>query len=121
MDVTVEIDLPARTNVLMVPDGALTFAPQGQRAGTNVYLLGSDNQPRQIPVAVEASDGKRTEVVANGLEPGAQVITGWRHSPGVQSAEVLRAGNLDRAPRVTWMMRLMKKPTAPVVAQIFAP
>jgi HlyD family secretion protein len=86
MDVTVEIDLPARTNVLMVPDGALTFAPQGQRAGTNVYLLGSDNQPRQIPVAVEASDGKRTEVVANGLEPGAQVITGWRHSPGVQSA-----------------------------------
>lgn len=85
MDVTVEIDLPARTNVLMVPNGALTFAPQGQHPGANVWLLGSDNQPRQIPVAVEASDGKRTEVVANGLEPGAQVITGWRHSPGVQS------------------------------------
>lgn len=84
MAVTVEIDLPARPGVLLVPNAALTFAPQGQRAGSSVYLLGSDQQPRQIPVAVEASDGKRTEVVASGLEPGAQVITGWRHSPGAQ-------------------------------------
>jgi len=85
MTVTVEIDLPTRKEVLLVPDAALTFAPPGQPAGTSVYVLGSDRQPRQIPVAVEASDGKRTEVVANGLEPGAQVITGWRHSPGAQA------------------------------------
>jgi HlyD family secretion protein len=85
MNVTVDIDLPARPDVLLVPNAALVFAPTGLRAGTNVYVLGSDHQPRQIPVAVEASDGKRTEVVASALEPGAQVITGWRHSPAAQA------------------------------------
>jgi HlyD family secretion protein len=85
MAVTVEIDLPTRRQVLLVPDAALTFAPAGKRMGGSVYVLGSDHQPRQIPVAVEASDGKRTEVIATGLEPGEQVITGWRHAPGSQS------------------------------------
>lgn len=86
MAVTAQIDLPTRPGVLLVPDAALVFAPPGARPGSNVWLLGSDHQPRQIPVAVEASDGKRTEVIASGLEPGAQIITGWRHSPGAQTA-----------------------------------
>jgi HlyD family secretion protein len=91
MAVTVDIDLPVRANVLLVPDGALTFAPAGMRPGTSVWVLGSDRQPRQVAVAVEASDGKRTEVVASGLEPGAQVITGWRHSPGAQTGAATSA------------------------------
>ncbi|MDE1916351.1 MAG: efflux RND transporter periplasmic adaptor subunit [Sphingomonadales bacterium] len=92
MAVTVDIDMPARKNVLLVPDSALAFAPPGKRAGNAVWLLGSDNQPRQIPVAVEASDGKRTEVIAETLSPGAQVITGWRHSSPAQAGASSPAG-----------------------------
>lgn len=92
MAVTVDIDLPVRKNVLLVPDSALAFAPPGKRAGNAVWLLGSDNQPRQIPVAVEASDGRRTEVIAETLAPGGQVITGWRHSSQAQAAAASPAG-----------------------------
>jgi hypothetical protein len=120
MDVTVEIDLPARTNVLMVPNGALTFAPQGQRAGTNVYLLGSDNQPRQIPVAVEASDGKRPKWWQTAWNLAHRSSPVGAIHPASRAREAARAGNLDRAPRVTWMMRLMKKPTAPLSSPTFS-
>lgn len=91
MAVTVEIDLPIRKQVLLVPDAALAFAPEGKRPGGSVYVLGSDHQPRQIAVEVEASDGKRTQVLASGLAPGDAVITGWRHSPQAQPGAA-RAG-----------------------------
>lgn len=79
MGATVEIDLPARDNVMLVPNAALGFTPDGvaPRRGT-IYVLSDDNEPRQVAVATGASDGKRTEILASGLEPGAQVIIGRR-------------------------------------------
>jgi HlyD family secretion protein len=52
MPVTVDIDLPARQGVLLVPNAALTFAPEGKRPGGSVYVLAQHQQPRQVPVAV---------------------------------------------------------------------
>ncbi|NMN06374.1 MULTISPECIES: efflux RND transporter periplasmic adaptor subunit [unclassified Novosphingobium] len=82
MAATVEIDLPAREGVLLVPNAALGFTPEGvpSRNGA-IYVVADDNEPRQVAVATGASDGKRTEVLASGLEPGVQVIIG-RRAPG---------------------------------------
>lgn len=83
MAATVEVDLPERRNVLLVPDAALLFEPvdrqerqQGPRR-ERIYVL-EKGDPRRIYVTVGGSDGKRAEVFANDLEPGDQVIIGWR-------------------------------------------
>lgn len=79
MAVTVNIELPRRHNVLLVPDAALTFDPAGQtrRQRARIYIL-DGGEPRRVYVQVGGGDGKRTEVFAPGLKPGDQVITGWR-------------------------------------------
>lgn len=79
MAATVEIELPARRGVLLVPNPALEFEPgSGQsHRRQRIYVL-EDGEPRRVYVSVGSSDGKRTEVFANGLEPGDQVIIGWR-------------------------------------------
>lgn len=79
MAATVEIEFPQRSNVLLVPDAALVFepaAPQARRR-PRIYVL-ENGDPRRVYVSVGGSDGKRTEVFANDLEPGDQVIIGWR-------------------------------------------
>ncbi|WP_404479582.1 efflux RND transporter periplasmic adaptor subunit [Novosphingobium sp. BL-52-GroH] len=79
MAATVEIELPERRNVLLVPDAALVFEPaarQGHRR-ERIYVL-DDGEPKRIYVTVGSSDGKRTEVFANDLEPGDRAIIGWR-------------------------------------------
>lgn len=79
MAATVEIDLPAREGVLLVPNSALGFTPEGVPPRRSaIYVLSGDNEPRQVAVATGASDGKRTEILASGLEPGVQVIIGRR-------------------------------------------
>jgi HlyD family secretion protein len=80
MRASVEIELPKRSGVLLVPDSALAFSPEGSagRERDSIYLLGDDGQPRRVYVTAGASDGKRTEVFAQEIAPGAQVITGWR-------------------------------------------
>lgn len=95
MAANVEIDLPARAGVLLVPNAALGFTPEGVRPRTGViYILDGDNEPRQVAVATGASDGKRTEILAAALEPGAEVIIG-RRTPG----EIVRPG-APRGPAV---------------------
>jgi HlyD family secretion protein len=95
MAANVEIDLPARAGVLLVPNAALGFTPEGVRPRTGViYILDGDNEPRQVAVATGASDGKRTEILAAALEPGAEVIIG-RRTPG----EIVRPGS-PRGPAV---------------------
>lgn len=82
MAATVEIDLPAREGVLLVPNAALGFTPEGVPPRRSaIYVLSGDNEPRQVAVATGASDGKRTEILASGLEPGVQVIIGRRSAP----------------------------------------
>lgn len=79
MVATVEIEFPERRNVLLVPNPALQFEPvSGQsHRRQRIYVL-EDGEPRRVYVNIGSSDGKRTEVFANGLEPGDQVIIGWR-------------------------------------------
>lgn len=79
MAATVEIELSERRNVLLVPDAALVFEPMPQqgRRRPRIYVL-EDGEPRRVYVSVGGSDGKRTEVFANDLEPGSRAIIGWR-------------------------------------------
>jgi HlyD family secretion protein len=79
MAATVEIQLAERRNVLLVPDAALVFEPSaGQpHRRPRIYVL-DDGEPKRVYVTVGSSDGKRTEVFANDLEPGDRAIIGWR-------------------------------------------
>lgn len=81
MTATVEIDLPQRSGVLLVPNAAVSFAPPGpgpSRKRARVYLLSKGGEPRRVYVTLGGSDGQRTEIFATGIQPGDQVITGWR-------------------------------------------
>jgi len=83
MAATVEIVLPPRKGVMLVPDAALTFEPENSadRSRARIYLVSPDGEPRRVYVSTGAGDGKRTEVVANDLKPGDEVIIGWRTPP----------------------------------------
>lgn len=98
MRATVEIELPRRTNVLLVPDAALAFDPTGtntpRRKRTRIYLLSADGKPRRVYVTAGGSDGERTEVFATGIRPGDQVITGWR-GPAASPARSPGAGDVQ--------------------------
>jgi len=78
-----EIDLPLRRQVLVVPDAALGFAPLGAPAnrGDAVYVLDDSGQTRRVQVIRANTDGQRSEVLSAALQPGMQVVTGWRHAP----------------------------------------
>jgi HlyD family secretion protein len=82
---TVEIELPAREGVLLVPNAALGFTPHGvgARARSMFWRQGRSASGRRVD---RRQRRRRTEILANGLEPGVQVITGRRHSPVVQGA-----------------------------------
>jgi HlyD family secretion protein len=83
MRANLQMELPERRNVLLVPDAALEFSPEGSagRARDRIYLLGDDGEPRPVYVSAGASDGKRTEISAQGVEPGTEVMIGWRNPP----------------------------------------
>ncbi len=89
MSATVEIKLPVLENVLLVPDAALAFDPgaAARRPCACVYLLGHGDRIRRVNIVAGASDGSRTQILAGGIEPGAQVIIGWRGGPVVANKE----------------------------------
>lgn len=80
VDALAQIDLPERENVLLVPNAALTFSLHGEERNrqSGVYVAGSDGAPRFVAVALGARDGQRSEVLSSALQPGDQVIIGWR-------------------------------------------
>jgi HlyD family secretion protein len=104
MTATATIVTASRTNALSVSNAALRFDPSmaqrqtgprmggpfgrlfneprsSQTAGSEkdqgqrVWVLG-DGQPQQVPVKTGITDGRRTEILAGGIEVGDQVITG---------------------------------------------
>lgn len=81
----IEVTLDERDNALLVPDAALQFRPgDGERPAPRrdcVYLLGKDGNPRRVFVTLGGSDGGRTEVFSSQLQPGDDVIIGWREGP----------------------------------------
>lgn len=83
MEATLELQLPERRGVLLVPNAALEFSPDNSagRERDRIYLLSDDGERRRVYVGTGASDGQRTEIFAEGVEPGARVIIGWRNAP----------------------------------------
>ncbi|WP_374414659.1 efflux RND transporter periplasmic adaptor subunit [Novosphingobium colocasiae] len=83
MKATLEIELPVRRNALLVPNAALAFEPYAtaDRTRARIHLLDDDGAPARVYVTTGASDGKSTEIFAGGVQPGAQVIIGWRDPP----------------------------------------
>ncbi|MDB5693156.1 MAG: secretion protein HlyD [Alphaproteobacteria bacterium] len=98
MTATAAIVTDSVSNVLLVPNAALRFAPPAppekkgifsggppdQPKNANVsrgarqqlWVVGSDGKPKAIPVMIGHSNGSLTEVRGPGLHPGLQVITG---------------------------------------------
>ncbi|WP_260921916.1 efflux RND transporter periplasmic adaptor subunit [Novosphingobium sp. 9] len=81
LPVNAEIQLPVRSNVLLVPNSALHFVPAGSAdpRRPRVYVL-TRGEPRRVYVTVGGNDGAHTEVFSTDLKPGDRVITGWRDS-----------------------------------------
>lgn len=105
MTATATIAVDSRQNVLLVPNGALRFTPEGNRESggggfrigpprdnnqqatigegsrQTLYLLGADGKPKPVQVITGASDGSRTQVRSTQIKPGDKVIVGVR-APG---------------------------------------
>lgn len=84
----VELTLPERHHVLLVPNAALAFAPQcsTQLGPASVCLLGRDGAARSVPIVAGPSDGRRTQILAGAVRPGALAIIGWRDAPPASPA-----------------------------------
>jgi HlyD family secretion protein len=84
MTATAEITTDQRHDVLLAPNAALRFTPP--RANSDVATNGHssdqprrvwtlrDGEPTQIPVSVDASDGRWTEVTSGELEVGQPLL-----------------------------------------------
>ena len=82
MTANVNIVVGQREDVLKVPASALYFQPPdapayGDDWGRKLWLLGRSGKPRMLLVEPGMSNGTESEVVAEGLEPGQQVIVGF--------------------------------------------
>ncbi|MCZ7625795.1 MAG: hypothetical protein M5R38_08080 [Candidatus Methylomirabilis sp.] len=87
-----------RDNVLKIPNAALRFRPpdlkqqQASKEGTvratasggglkggggqTVWVLGSDKQPRPVPVTLGITDGSASELLQGDVKEGDEVIIG---------------------------------------------
>lgn len=88
MRATVNITLPVRKNVFLVPNAAFHIDPKTDRqiaeaeiGHATIFLLSGDDSVRPIDVVVGASDGQLTEVRSPDLKAGDLVVAGWRSTP----------------------------------------
>lgn len=82
MTATVDFVVDRRENVLLVPNAALRFVPEGvtpEKAGkgkSSVYILGPGGGPQPLAVTRGESDGISTIVDGEAVREGLEVITG---------------------------------------------
>jgi HlyD family secretion protein len=99
MTATATIGVEKLENALLIPNGALRFAPEGTGAKggagiqfgprqqdqqkaigrgskQTVYVVGKDGKPEKVDVVTGPSDGSRTAVTSTQLKPGMKVIVG---------------------------------------------
>ena len=97
MTATASIVTQSISNVLLVPNAALRFAPPAAPAKKGIFggppqdpknasvsrggrqqlwVVGADGNPKPIPVTIGHSNGSLTEVRGADIRPGVQVITG---------------------------------------------
>jgi HlyD family secretion protein len=77
MTASTRVVVDERSDVIRVPNQALRYAPAGtsrESGARHVWVLRGD-EPVAVQVKVGLDDDNFTEVVADGLQPGEQVIT----------------------------------------------
>jgi HlyD family secretion protein len=110
MTATATIGVEKLDNALLIPNGALRFAPQdaGAKAGVQVqfgprrdeqqkaigrgskqtvYVVGSNGKPQKVEVVTGPSDGSRTAVTSAQLKPGMKVIVGVQANGAAKPAK----------------------------------
>jgi HlyD family secretion protein len=96
MTANLTITVDRKDNVLAVPNAAFRFTPedasgaspvQGRRAGSTIWILDEAGQAQPKTVSTGISDGSRTEIIADEITEGMNVITGDRSKkPAAASA-----------------------------------
>lgn len=97
----VELTLPPRRHVLLVPDSALAFARpcSAPDARPSVWIWTADGVARRVDVVTGPGDGRHTEIVAGHVKPGDLAIIGWKAPPapgGMRPASSTRPGITGR-------------------------
>jgi HlyD family secretion protein len=79
----VEMTLPVRRHVLLLPDAALAFAHpcSAPRSRSSIWLWTSDGAAHQVDIVVGAGDGRHSEIVAGKVKSGDLAIIGWKTPP----------------------------------------
>ena len=90
MTASVKIQTSSADDVLKIPNAALRFRPANLQspssvqaagrkkrdAGTTLWILGNDGQPKAVRVTLGITDGLYTAVNSGALKPGDRIITG---------------------------------------------
>jgi HlyD family secretion protein len=79
MTANVTIVTAQKENPLRVPNGALRFRMPSvpiDKKSTRLWVLDSNNEPRQVDVATGIADSLSTEIVEGPLNQGDRVIVG---------------------------------------------
>lgn len=90
MTANVTIQVKKYENILMIPNAALRYRPESEKAkaaggreeskgkeapGQRVYRLGKDGKPVRVPVKTGVSNGTFTEVLQGDLKEGDLLVT----------------------------------------------
>jgi HlyD family secretion protein len=84
MTANLTITVDRKDNVMVVPNAAFRFTPDGAaassqpqgRRGNTIWLLDENGQPQAKAVRTGITDGSRTELIADDIAEGTAVITG---------------------------------------------
>jgi len=93
MTAYVNIVIAQRKNVLLIPNAAFRFKPQGeQKAGPGTIYLIRNGKLAAVQVSAGITDNKMTEIIEGDVRPGDSVVTGVATPPdeGSQSSFRMR-------------------------------
>jgi HlyD family secretion protein len=100
MTATLNIAVSETAGTLKIPNQALRFRPEQQSpvarssnsGAATVWVIGPDQQPAPVPVAIGRSDSNGTELLSGELNEGQPVIVGTATSGAGAGAFGLRLG-----------------------------
>ncbi len=93
MTAYVNIVIAQRKNVLLVPNAAFRFKPQGEKkAGPGTIYLIRNGKLAAVQISAGITDNKMTEIIEGDVRPGDSVVTGGATPPdeGSQSSFRMR-------------------------------
>jgi HlyD family secretion protein len=100
MTATLRIAVSETESTLKIPNQALRFRPEGEKAAVEragsgsptVWVIGQDRRPSPVPVTVGRSDNNSTELLSGELSEGQPVIIGTATSDAGAGIFGLRLG-----------------------------